>query len=86
MLGMGVGLALERRYVRFGTEGGIWQRVARFLLGILVALGLRFGLKVVFEGAEPEGVFRVLRYAIIGLWVTLGAPWAFVKLRLAKVE
>jgi membrane-associated phospholipid phosphatase len=86
VLGMGVGLALERRYIRFAVAGSLWQRAARFLLGMAIALALRFGLKAAFEGVEPESAFRVLRYTLIGLWVTLGAPWAFVRLRLSRTE
>jgi hypothetical protein len=35
---------------------------------------------------QPVALFRFIRYALIGLWGSLGAPWVFVKLRLADQE
>jgi hypothetical protein len=45
---------------------------------------LYLGLKVVFPGEESALylVFRFLRYWLIGVWITLGAPWLFRLLRL----
>lgn len=28
-------------------------------------------------------VFRFIRYAILGLWICAGAPWVFLKIRIA---
>jgi membrane-associated phospholipid phosphatase len=86
LMGTGIGFALERRWVRF-VSGGAWRHQAlRFILGVVVVLALRFGLKALFEGLEPEPVFRFARYVAIGFWVGAGAPWVFVKLRLASKE
>jgi len=80
LLGLGVGVALEGEWVRFSPAGPWGKRLVRFLAGLFVLLVLYFGLKVVL----PEGLlFRTVRYALIGLWAALGAPWMFVKLRLA---
>ncbi len=38
-----------------------------------------------FTGLEPEMALRFIRYVIVGLGFAVGAPWLFVKLRLAKV-
>jgi membrane-associated phospholipid phosphatase len=80
----GVGFAIERRWVRFESGGLAWKQAARFLLGMLVLLGLRFGLSAAFNGLQPELTFRFIRYSIIGLWFVLGAPWVFVKFKLAE--
>ncbi len=82
--GAGLGFVLACRYVRFDPGGQWWRRLARFLLGIVVVLALYLGLKAVFpgEGSSLYLVFRFLRYALMGLWVTLGAPWLFSLLRL----
>ena len=84
LLGMGVGFAMERRWIRAETDGAIWQRALRFVVGIAILGGLYAGLKVAFEGLEPASVFRFIRYSLVGLWGSLGAPWAFTKLRLVK--
>ena len=39
-----------------------------------------------FSSFEPKIIFRFTRYLILGCWGTLGAPWFFVKLRLATAE
>lgn len=83
-LGAGVGFALETRTVRFEAGGDLWKRVARYILGIVVVFGLRVGLGAAFEGLEPAAVLRVVRYALIGLWLGYGAPWVFVRSGLAE--
>jgi len=84
LLGMGCGFALERQWVGFECRGTLAQRAGRFALGIAVLGGLYAGLKVAFGALEPHLLWRFVRYALVGLWGGLGAPWAFVKLKLAK--
>lgn len=85
LMGMGVGIALSRRFVPFSAAGPLRQRAARFLVGATGLLLLYFGLKLVFPGeGEPlYFVMRVVRYTLVGLWAALGAPWLFRRLRLA---
>ena len=86
MLGMGVGIALTMRWTPFSAAGPLWQRAVRFLVGLVGLLVLYLGLKLVFPGeGEPlYFVLRVVRYALVGLWAGLGAPWLFRRLRLAS--
>jgi membrane-associated phospholipid phosphatase/putative flippase GtrA len=83
LMGMGVGFALERRWVRFESDGLWWKRVLRFLIGVPVLFTLWLGLQAAFYGLEPEQIYRFARYALVGLWTGLGAPWLFVRLKLA---
>ena len=85
LAGLGLGLALMHRYISFSTRGPWWQRVLRFLVGGIVMMVLYLGLKVVFPGEESALylVFRFVRYWLMGVWITLGAPWLFRLLRLA---
>ena len=53
-------------------------------LGVFVLIGLWLGLRIAFHQLEPADVYRVYRYALVGLWGGLGAPWLFVRLRLAE--
>ena len=82
-MGMGVGFALERRWVRFQSAGIWWKRVLRFLIGAPVLFALWLGLKEAFYGLEPELMYLFARYALVGLWTGLIAPWLFVRLKLA---
>jgi membrane-associated phospholipid phosphatase len=86
--GAWIGLAAEQRLVRFRSDGPLQQRALRLIIGLLVVLALRFGLKAIFP-EDPQFVglaFRALRYGIIMLWVALGWPWLFVRLGWAQQE
>ena len=86
LMGMGVGFVLERRWVGFESGGVWWKQVLRLLLGVAVLFGLWMGLRIAFASAEPALLFRFVRYGLVGLWSGLGAPWAFVRLRLAETR
>jgi membrane-associated phospholipid phosphatase len=85
LFGIGVGLAFGRRYLSFSVSGTWWLRAVRFITGFVVVLALYLGLKAVFpsDSTALGPVFRFLRYALIGGWITLGAPWLFRLMRLA---
>lgn len=86
LLGFGVGMLMESSRIRFRVDGSVWQRVARYLLGIVVAVGIWAGLRAVFP-AEPLVValpLRFVRYVLLLFWVSYLAPWVFVRLRLAS--
>jgi hypothetical protein len=88
LLGAGIGLVLERSRIRFLVDGPIWQRAVRYLLGMAVAVAIWAGLGAVFPD-DPLWLalpLRLLRYALLTLWVTYYAPWLFVKIKLAQAE
>jgi len=83
LLGLGIGMTLEQEFVRFSCAGSLTRRVMRFVIGLIVLLTLYLGLKIVF----PIGLlFRGVRYALVGLWASLGAPWLFMRLELDEAE
>ena len=86
LMGVCTGFALERRFVRFSCESVGWKKMIRYLLGVVVLFGLWGGLKLAFSGMEPAGLLRFTRYALVGLWGGVGAPWVFVRLGLAEIE
>jgi len=88
LFGISVGLVFAHRYISFDVQGVWWHRVLRFLIGFVVVLALYLGLKAAFppDGALYGGVFRFLRYALIGVWIVLGAPWLFRFMRLAPAS
>ncbi len=85
LAGVAVGLALTYKYLRFHATGSFWQRALRFLVGAATVTIPYLGLKVIFpsEGESFYLPFRFLRYALVGGWISLGAPWLFLQLRLA---
>jgi len=89
LFGLLAGLAWINRQGGFCADGPVWKRVVRFLFGVVGVLVFYLGLKILFEGIAPETeallpyFLRFVRYAVIGFWVSAGAPWLFVKMKLA---
>jgi hypothetical protein len=68
----------------FDARGTWWKRAVRFALGVIGAVILWLGLRMVFP-RDASFVSQVLRYlgcALTGFWVGYGAPWVFIKLGL----
>ena len=78
----------QHLYGPFNPTGSAGKRVLRFLLGIIVLFAILYGLDLVFpSGANLLSyALRFLRYGLIGLWVSLGAPWIFIKLKLVTLQ
>jgi hypothetical protein len=88
LLGAGVGLVLEQRYVRFSASGSFWQRLARGAIGMAGVWVLWYQSEL-FLPAEPLAlglVMGFLRYAVTTFWVTFVWPWLFVRLKWATTR
>lgn len=58
----------------FPVRVPLWKQVLKVLIGLVVLFALQMLLPQLF----PVGpAFRFTRYALIGLWGTLGAPFVF---------
>jgi membrane-associated phospholipid phosphatase len=70
----------------FQMKGSGSQLVLRFLVGVVGVLAIRYGLKFLFPSGETllSYIFRFIRYVFIGFWLTGGAPWCFIRLKLSK--
>lgn len=85
-LGLGLGVIILYHSGGFSARGSVWQRVLRYLAGILGVLALYLGLGSIF----PDEIdllsysLRFLRYFLIGLWISYGAPRLFAWLKLAE--
>lgn len=84
LAGAGSGFAITVRRLRPDAGGVLWQRVLRLMVGLVVLLGLYIGLRTIFPGQGALLYFplRFVRYVLLGLWISLGAPWLFEVLRL----
>jgi len=88
LLGLSLGLVLIQRRVGFKPSGPIWRRAISYVVGLIGVLVLYLGLKAVFP-AEDSLVgmsLRFVRFALLGLWVSAGAPWVFGKLGLVEMQ
>ena len=94
LLGMGTGFFLNRRNIGFSASalcGRIGTAkyltlVARFAFGIAGMALLFFATERVvplFYGTDNYQLFFFLRFALLAIWATAGAPWLFKLLRLS---
>lgn len=70
----------------FNVQAPFGKLILRYVLGVVGLLIFWMGLKAIFPSGESTLalIFRYLRYALVGLWVTAIAPLLFVKLSLAN--
>jgi membrane-associated phospholipid phosphatase len=85
LMAFGLGLIITVRYGAFSVAGPGWKRALRFVVGVVVMFAGMAGLSLLFpeEGAPLYAPLRAVRYGLVGLWISLGAPWAFRRLGLA---
>jgi len=81
-MGFGIGISLERRFVRFDSSGTTKQRLLR-LFGLLVVVVVWLGLKPVLSG---NYVLRIIRYALVGVTGACVVPMLYIRLGWANKE
>ena len=90
LFGLFAGLAWFTRQGGFDASGSLWKRILRYVPGVIGVLVFYLGLKVLFGMIVPDAeavlpyILRYIRYVLVGAWVSAGAPWIFVKLKLAR--
>lgn len=90
LVGVLIGLDVERRRVAFSVQGSPAQKIGRYLLGVILVLLAWAGLRAIFGlidgGYLLSAALRVVRYTAIGLTVAWWAPALFVRFALASKE
>ncbi|QEN06613.1 phosphatase PAP2 family protein [Oceanispirochaeta crateris] len=80
LLGCFSGFLIERRFTDFSaSKGTLLQKILRIFIGISGIVLLQGGVKVLLSDAAFS---HLLRYALMGLWMTLIFPWLGCKVRL----
>lgn len=88
LLGIGIGLLLEGSRIRFRSDGPIWQRAIRYVVGMAVTLAIWAGLDAVFP-TDPLWLalpLRILRYFLTAMWIAYFGPYVFVRFKLATAD
>jgi hypothetical protein len=89
LTGLGIGVVMEREWVRFRVEGIWWRRVLRFLVGLIV-VGIAYaGPRLILPEGMPhvlDSALRFGRYALLGWMMAVFCPWLFVRLRLSEQD
>ena len=89
LFGFLAGLVWLNRRGGFDAGGPLWKRILRYLLGLVGLLVIYLGMKALFGSIFPDAeavlsyILRYIRYALVGVWLSAGAPWVFVQLNLA---
>ena len=93
MLGIGIGYCLNRRHVGFKStmmfeRTGIAKYLtlfARLVLGIAGFILILFAAgKLIPQGSANFKLYSFISLALGGSWISVAAPWVYVKLRLAQ--
>lgn len=86
VFGLAVGLAWMETRGGYRAAGPVQQRALRYVVGLVGIAIFYAGLGEVF----PRGdgfifyLLRYIRYALVGWWVSGGAPWVFQRFGLAE--
>jgi len=85
LFGLLAGVAWMAARGGWQASGPVWMRAARYVVGVIGVLLIWQGLGMVFPRGEAllPYVLRYIRYALLGLWVSAGAPLLFTKLKLS---
>ena len=84
--GLAAGAAWIMSLGGYQASGPIQKRAIRYVIGLIGVLILYLGLGAIF----PRGdgfifyILRFIRYGLIGWWVAGGAPWIFIRFKLAE--
>jgi len=86
LFGLAIGAVWMMQNGGYQASGLVWKRAIRYFIGLIGVLIFWMGLGAVL----PRGdgfifyMLRFLRYALVGWWVTGGAPWVFRRFNLAE--
>jgi len=94
IFGLGAGYSLCKYYFRFSASAFSGRAgtakflimLARFLTGIAILIFLYLASERIMGGMDNSGNFQLyffLRYVLLALWISAGAPWLFRLLHLA---
>ncbi|NPU84047.1 MAG: phosphatase PAP2 family protein [Syntrophaceae bacterium] len=86
LFGMLAGLVWMDSKGGYGSDGSFRGRCGRLLPGFAGLLMIYLGLRAIFPHGETVSSYalRYLRFALVGLWISAGAPWLFMKLNMAR--
>lgn len=67
------------------VSGPVWKRAARYVVGVIGVFLIWNGLGMLFPRGESliPLLLRFIRYGLLGLWVSAGAPLLFTKLKIS---
>jgi membrane-associated phospholipid phosphatase len=91
-LGAAIGFAFASRNIPIDQTDGVKQKILRYLVGLVSTGIVYFAMKLAdnplntLSGNNQTQLIRFVRYAMVGGWVSYGAPFVFLKTKLATRE
>ena len=77
--GVAVGWYVERKWIKFDPrEKNVLYQIIKLAIGLIVAVALKSGLKIIFGDSN---VFNVIRYFITVVWILAIYPWIIKKFK-----
>ena len=97
LLGLSIGYYVNKRYIGFKSVDTLrikgikkWLiMAARFILGVAVLAVIIFRVNQIMINISNNIyilIYGFLCYAVMGLWVSVAAPWVFIKIHLAGTD
>ena len=86
LFGVSAGYIILNQLGGFNARAKLFQQVLKYTVGISGVLAIWLGLDFIFPDGETlvAFTFRYIRYGLTGVWISLGAPWIFIRTGLAK--
>ncbi|WP_054740350.1 phosphatase PAP2 family protein [Cellulosilyticum ruminicola] len=72
--GFALGAFIEQEYIEFKPVQPRCIQIVKVVFGLVVVFVIQIGLKKMFPAYK---VFHMIRYALVMLWITAGAPYCF---------
>jgi membrane-associated phospholipid phosphatase len=87
LLGFGIGAAWINKHGGLGKAGNARNQLLRYVIGVVGIAIFWYGLGAIFPRGEEviPLMLRLLRYSLVGLWISAGAPVIFKILKLTAV-
>ncbi|EPZ44195.1 phosphatase PAP2 family protein [Alicyclobacillus acidoterrestris] len=82
LFAIGTGSVIERRFIHSAIEAVWWKRICAGVIGVGGMVAIQWGL----QSTESVLPWLLLRDLLIGWWVTVGAPWIFLKLNVYQPD
>ncbi len=84
--GLAAGAAWILSLGGYQASGPLQKRALRYIVGLIGVLLFWKGLGAIFPTGDGFIFYtlRYIRYGLIGWWVAGGAPWVFIKFKLAE--
>ena len=72
--GFVAGYLIESKYIKFETKSSMVKQIIKLVVGLGILVLIKVGVKVILPQLMICDFFR---YMLMGLWVTVGAPYLF---------